>query len=33
MQDVMEMYKRITGKPLDLSQKDMSSVTEGDENY
>ena len=33
MQDVMDMYKRITGKPLDLSEKDLSSVQEGDENY
>jgi len=33
MHDVMDMYKRITGKPLDLSGKDLSSVTEGDENY
>ena len=31
MHDVMDMYKRITGKPLDLSEKDLSSVQEGDD--
>lgn len=33
MADVMDLYQRITGKPLDLSEKDLSSVQEGDENY